>query len=120
MRASECQLTDLAPLVIHPNHRGRRLRMILLRLLVLVPGILLARRLAVALLGAGGAVPLRRLRGRGLDVQFVGAVRDVLVGLAALPVGCGAAGVNSGRETGEEGAGVAEGVQASEGGEGHG
>ena len=36
-------ITHTPPLIIHPNHRPRRLRMISLRLLILVPRILLTR-----------------------------------------------------------------------------
>lgn len=61
--------------------------MILLRLLVLIRRILLARRTAAHMLVLGGALPSTGFGGTGLDVKFVGAVRDVLGGLAAGPVG---------------------------------
>lgn len=76
--------------------------MILLRLLILIPRILLRRRARIPSV-AVRALPRTRFGRRGVDVEFLVLVGDVLVGLAAGP-GAVVAGVGDAGEEGGEGA----------------
>lgn len=90
-----------APLIIHPNHRAGRLRMILLGLLILIPRILLARGATANMLILVRSLPSPGLGSPGMHVELVFAFGDVFRGLSAGPpagvVGRGVGGAGGGR-----------------------
>lgn len=75
--------THPSSLIIHANDRARRLGMILLGALVVLPRVVLAR--GAALLVVRGAVALARFGPGRMHVQLVCAVGDVVFAAAAFP-----------------------------------
>ena len=65
------ELTGMSPLILHPNHRLRRIRMVLLWILLDDAG--------GAVSSCGAALPHRSLAGGGLDVELVGLAGRVLL-----------------------------------------
>ena len=86
--------THPTPLIIHPNHRPRRLRMLLLRPLIIVPLILLARRRALLF----RSVSFPGFRRRRVYVQLVFAVRGVFGRLPPFPGAAEEVGAGRGEE----------------------